>query len=336
MRAVGYYEAGPIDRPGALADLTLPPPAPGPRDLLVRIRAVSVNPVDTKVRAVTAPSPGAARVLGFDAAGVVEAVGDEVTLFRPGEAVFYAGDLTRSGTNAELHAVDERLVGRKPAALDWGQAAALPLTSITAWEALFDRLQVRAPVPGANGLLVIGSGGVGAMALQLARAMTDLPIVGTAALPEGADRVRVLGAHHVVDFRRSLVEGFADLGIEPPGFVFSTTHTDQHLPEIVALIAPQGRIAMIDDPASLDVVALKPKMLSLHWEYMFGRAMYRTPDMVAQHRLLNEVAALADAGRIASTSAKRLTPICAETLREAHRLVETGAVAGKVVLEGWP
>ncbi|WP_420995048.1 zinc-binding alcohol dehydrogenase family protein [Cupriavidus sp. 30B13] len=335
MKAVGYHAAAPIDRPDALVDLSLPAPVAGPRDLLVRVHAVSVNPVDTKVRAGVNPPAGTARVLGFDAAGVVEVVGADVTLFKPGDAVFYAGDITRPGTNAELHAVDERLVGHKPHSLDWAAAAALPLTSITAWEALFDRLEVRRPVPGANGILIVGSGGVGSIAIQLAKRLTGLTVTTTAALPAGADAVRALGADHVIDYRQPLDEGFAALGIDAPGFVFSTTHTREHLAEIARLIAPQGRIAFIDDPDALDIVALKPKMLSAHWEYMFGRSTFQTADMIAQHKLLDEVAALADAGRIAAVIGQRLSPICAETLRQAHASVERGSARGKIVIEGW-
>jgi NADPH2:quinone reductase len=334
MKAVGYYAAGPIDRQEALVDLSLPNPVAGPRDLIVRVRAVSVNPVDTKVRAAMSPE-GRARILGFDAAGIVEAIGTDVTLFKPGDHVFYAGDITRPGTNSELHAVDERLVGRKPKSLDWAAAAALPLTSITAWEALFDRLDVCRAVPGANAILIVGSGGVGSMAIQLARNLTGLAIVATAALPEGGDAVRALGADYLIDYRAPLGDGFAALGIDAPGFVFSTTHTQQHIPEIVKLIAPQGRIAFIDDPASLDIVALKSKMLSAHWEYMFGRSMFRTADMIEQHTLLNEVARLVDAGQIVSVPAERLSPICAATLRQAHAHVESGTARGKIVIEGW-
>ncbi|WP_322012209.1 zinc-binding alcohol dehydrogenase family protein [Paraburkholderia sp. J12] len=335
MKAVGYHAAGPIDRPDALVDLDLPTPVAGPRDLIVRVHAVSVNPVDTKVRAASTPAGGSARVLGFDAAGVVETVGSDVTLFKPGDEVFYAGDITRPGTNSEWHAIDERLVGRKPESLDWAAAAAVPLTAITAWEALFSRLDVSRPVPGANGILIVGSGGVGSIAIQLAKQLTELTIVGTAALPEGGEAVRALGADHVVDYRQPLDEAVAGLGIAPPGFVFSTTHTDQHLDEIVRLIAAQGRIAFIDDPAQLDIVSLKPKMLSANWEFMFGRSMFQTVDMIEQHKLLEEVARLIDAGRIVSSPAKRLSPICADTLREAHALVESGKAGGKIVIEGW-
>ncbi len=334
MKAVGYYSAGSIDRDNALVDLTLSTPVAGPRDLIVRVQAVSVNPVDTKVRAAMDPSAGTARVLGFDAAGVVQSVGADVTLFKPGDEVFYAGDITRQGSNAELHAVDERIVGGKPKSIDFAAAAALPLTSITAWEAIFDRLDVRRPVPGANAILIIGSGGVGSIAIQLAKALTGLSIITTASLPQGEQRVRSLGADRVIDYRQPIAEAYEAAGVDAPGFVFSTTHTKDHLPGIVKLIMPQGRIAFIDDPSTLDIVALKPKMLSAHWEYMFGRAMYQTADMIEQHHLLNEVARLVDAGRIVSTMTERLSPICAETLRQAHLRVERGA-GGKIVLEGW-
>ncbi|TXI12205.1 MAG: zinc-binding alcohol dehydrogenase family protein [Rhizobium sp.] len=336
MKAVGYYKAGQIQNPDSLVDLVLPTPVLQPHDLLVRVHAVSVNPVDTKVRMSTTPAGGDAKVLGYDAAGVVEAVGPRTSLFKPGDEVFYAGDITRQGTNAELHAVDERLVGRKPASLDWAAAAALPLTSITAWEALFDRLDVRRPVAGANAILIVGSGGVGSIAIQLVKAMTGLTIVTTASLPEGEARARSLGADYVVDYRQPLDEAYARTGIGSPGFVFSTTHTKEHLPEIGRLIAPQGRIACIDDPDTLDVVDLKSKMLSVHWEFMFGRSMYQTADMIEQHRLLNEVSALVDARRVVSTMTERLSPISAATLREAHARVEAGTARGKIVLEGWP
>ncbi len=335
MRAIGYHTAGSIERPDALVDLALPSPVPNPRDLVVRVRAVSVNPVDTKVRAGVQPAEGLARVLGYDAAGIVESVGSAVTLFKPGDEVFYAGDISRQGTNAELHAVDERIVGRKPRSIDWAAASALPLTSITAWEAMFDRLGVSRPVPGADAILIIGSGGVGSIAIQLAKALTKLTIISTAALPEGESWPRSLGADYVIDYRQLLAVQVEKLGIGAPGFVFSTTHTQGNIPEIAKLIAPQGRLAFIDDPTSLDIVSLKPKMVSAHWEYMFGRAIYQTPDLIEQHRLLNEVADLVDAGRVVSAITERLSPICADTIRQAHARVESGTLRGKIVIEGW-
>jgi NADPH:quinone reductase len=337
MRAVGFHKPLPIEDEQALLDLDLPEPAPGPRDLLVRVRAVSVNPVDTKVRRRADPPEGQPQVLGYDAAGVVEAVGPEVTRFKVGEAVFYAGALGRPGTNAELHCVDERIVGRKPAALSFPEAAAMPLTAITAWEALFDRLDIRRPVPGAAPALLIvgGAGGVGSIAVQLARRLTDLTVIATASRPETAAWSRTLGAHHVIDHTRPLAAEVAALGLGAPAFVFSTTHTDRHLPEIGTLIAPQGRFALIDDPASLDVLPFKQKSVSTHWEFMFTRTMFATADMDAQGRLLDEVARLVDAGILKTTVADHFGAISAANLRRAHALIESGRARGKIVLEGW-
>lgn len=336
MKAIGFFVPGPIDRPDALIELDLPKPELKPRDLLVRIKAVSVNPVDTKVRQRPNADPTTPRILGYDASGIVEEIGSEVELFAVGDEVFYAGDLTRPGTNAQFHAVDERIVGKKPRSLDWASAAALPLTSITAWEALFDRLDVLRPVPGANGLLIIGAaGGVGSIAIQLAKARTQLTVIATASRGETEDWVRSLGADYVIDHRAPLAEQIDALGLPPPGFVFSTTHTQDHLPEIIKLIAPQGRLALIDDPANLDVVPLKTKVISLHWEFMFARSMFQTADQLEQHRLLNLVSELVDTGQLRTTMTERRHPISAATLREAHQLIESERSRGKIVIEGW-
>jgi NADPH:quinone reductase len=260
MRAIGYQRSLPPSDPESLVDIELPdPPAPEGRDLLVRIHAVSVNPVDTKVRLRAVPAAGQWKVLGFDAAGTVVAAGPEATLFRAGDAVYYAGSIARQGTNAELHLVDERIVGPKPRSLDFAQAAALPLTSITAWEMLFDRLDVRRPVPGAASAILIigGAGGVGSIAIQLARHLTDLVVIATASRPETRAWVMELGAHYAIDHRGDLVAQVRDLGLGAPAFVVSTTNTDDHLGAIVELIAPQGRIGLIDDPAALDALPLK-------------------------------------------------------------------------------
>lgn len=336
MRAVGVDLAASDGTAESLVDIQIPVPVPGPRDVLVRVHAVSVNPVDTKVLAASA-GPGVGwKILGYDAAGVVEAIGEHVTLFKPGDHVFYAGDINRQGTNAELHAVDERIVGHKPSSLDWASSAALPLTSITAWEALFDRLDICRPVPGANAVLVVGgAGGVGSVAIQLVKARTDLVVIATASGQESSEWVRSLGADHVIDHRQPLAGEIARLGIAAPGFVLSTTHSEEHLPEIVKLIAPQGRVAFIDDPKSLDIVPLKSKMISAHWEYMFGRSTYQTPDLSVQHGILEEVSRLVDAWKVVSTLTQRLSPIHAKTLRDAHMLVSSGAAHGKVVVEAW-
>jgi zinc-binding alcohol dehydrogenase family protein len=333
MKAVAYTKSLPIDDAQSLIDVTLPDPAPGPRDLLVEVRAVSVNPVDFKVRKRADPG-GEPKVLGFDAAGKVRAVGADVTLFRPGDEVFYAGDITRPGTNSELHLVDERIVGPKPHTLDFAQAAALPLTAITAWEALFDRVQLPRDQP--TTLLVIGgAGGVGSIAVQLARQLTQARVIATASRPETIAWVRALGAHDAVDHRGDLVAQVRALGMPSVPFIFSTTHTDQHWNAIVELLAPQGALVLIDDPAAIDVRDLKRKAASLHWELMFTRPMFATSDMIEQHRLLAEVARLVDAGRIRTTLAENFGTITAANLKRAHALLESGTARGKIVLQGW-
>lgn len=336
MRAIAYQEPGPIDRPEALQDIDLPISTPTGRDILVEVKAVSVNPVDYKVRRSTTAADGGWKVLGWDAAGVVSAVGPEVTLFQPGDAVFYAGSILRQGTNAQFHLVDERIVGRKPASLDWAEAAALPLTTLTAWEALFDRLEVRkAAFEGRSILVIGGAGGVGSVAIQLLRQYTDLTVIATASRPETAAWVKTLGAHHVVDHTKPLAAEVARLGIGAPAFVFSTTQTQQHVSEIAELIAPQGRFALIDDPKTFDIMLFKRKSVSIHHELMYTRSIYETPDMAEQGRLLTEVAGLVDAGQLRTTVTERLSPISAANLKQAHSMVESGTMRGKVVLEGW-
>jgi zinc-binding alcohol dehydrogenase family protein len=337
MKAVAYRTPGPIDREDALQDITLETPKAEGRDLLVKIIAVSVNPVDAKVRMRMPPEGGDWRVLGFDASGVVEAVGPEVQNFKPGDAVFYAGSIARPGTNSEYHLVDERIVGHKPANLSDAEAAALPLTAITAWEMLFDQLDVRRQTPqGGNTILVIGgAGGVGSITIQLLRAWTDMTVIATASRPETQDWVRECGAHYVINHRQPLAHQVEALGLGAPGFVFSTTQTDRHLADIVELIAPQGRFGLIDDPEELDAMPLKLKAVSLHWEMMFTRSLFGTPDMAEQGKLLNEVAALVDAGRIRSTATEVAGKIEAATLRAVHARIESGSARGKIVLEGF-
>jgi len=296
-----------------------------------------VNPVDTKIRQRRADPDGAPQVLGWDAAGTVVAVGDAVTGFAVGDAVFYAGAIDRPGTNAEYHLVDDRIVGHKPQTLYWAQAAALPLTSITAWETLFDRLDVRKPVPGAaNAILIIGgAGGVGSIAIQLARQLTDLTVIATASRDETRGWVEDLGAHHVIDHRKPLADQVAALGLGAPGFVFSTTHTDEHVAEIATLIAPQGRLALIDDPETLDISPLKQKSISVHWELMYTRSLFQTADMAEQGRILDEVARLVDAGTVRTTLAESFGRIDAANLRKAHARIESHTAKGKIVLEGF-
>ena len=257
--------------------------------------------------------------------------------FRAGDEVYYAGAINRPGAYAQLQAVDARLIAPKPRSLDFAEAAALPLTALTAWETLFERLDIRRPVAGAaNALLVIGAaGGVGSITIQLAKALTDTAVIATASRPASRDWVRALGADFVINHHHNLPEQVAALGIGAPAFVFSTSHSDTYLPAIAELIAPQGRIAVIDDPATLDVNPLKSKSLSLHWEFMFTRALWQTADIAAQGQILREVAALVDAGKIRTTLNERLDGIHAANLRHAHALLERGDAIGKVVLSGW-
>ena len=334
MKALGYRQPSPIDHPESLIELEVATPEPRPRDLRVRVRAISVNPVDVKLRAGAAPPAGQARILGFDAAGIVEAVGEQVTMFRLGDEVFYAGAIDRPGANAELHVVDERIVAHKPRTLSFAEAAALPLTSITAWELLFDRLRVAREERGTL-LVVGGAGGVGSVLIQLARKLTALTVVATASRPETRQWCLDLGAHHVVDHTKPLADELAASGVAAPRLIASLTATDRHWPALCVLLAPQGRIALIDDPKTLDVMPLKRKSASVHWEFMFARPLFETDDMIEQHRLLTEVARLVDAGAVRTTLTEHLGPLSVDTLREAHRRVESGRVRGKLVLDGF-
>lgn len=338
MRAVGFQQPGSLDRDEALIDIELPTPTPAGRDLLVKVKAISVNPVDVKVRQRAQPEPGNWKVLGWDAAGIVAAVGPEATLFQPGDAVFYAGAIGRPGTNAEYHLVDDRIVGLKPKTLDWAAAAALPLTSITAWEMLFDRLNVKTLVPGAAPAILIigGAGGVGSIAIQMARTLTELTVIATASRAETVAWVKEMGAHYVVDHALPLAQQVANLGLGAPAFVFSTTHTDRHLDAIAELIAPQGRLGLIDDPDVLDINRFKRKSVSVHWELMFTRSIFNTADIIQQGKLLNEVSRLVDEGILRTTLTEQYSPINTANLKQVHALIESSKARGKIVLEGFP
>lgn len=337
MKAIGYHDPLPLSDANALQDLDLPAPQPGPRDLLVRVKAISVNPVDVKIRAGVKPEPGQAKVLGWDAVGTVEAIGAEVRGFKPGDRVYYAGSIARPGTNAELHAVDERIAAKAPTSLTDAQAAALPLTAITAWEILFDRLKVaRGTESSGQSLLVVGgAGGVGSILIQLARQLTGLRVIATASRPETRQWCMDLGAHAVVDHAKPLAAELAALGVPQVDYVAGLTQTEKHFAQYVEALKPQGALALIDDPKTLDALPLKRKSISLHWEMMFTRSLYTTPDMDAQGRLLAEVAALVDAGRVRTTMTENFGAINAANLRRAHALVESGAAIGKAVLAGF-
>ena len=339
MRAIGYRN--PSAKLDHLEPFDLPRPTPEGRDLLVEVRAVSVNPVDYKVASGGGPGGGssdlsAIKVVGYDAAGVVAETGREAKLFRPGDEVFYAGSVGRQGSDMEFHLVDERIVGRKPRTLDFAAAAALPLTSITAWEAMFDRLDVAKPVAGAASAILIlgGAGGVGSIAIQLARQLTDLTVVATASRPETVHWAKDMGAHHVVDHKKLLAPQVAALGLGSPAFIFATAPIGGLIADLAELIAPQGRIALINGEAA-DLFVFRPKSVSIHHELMFTRPLFQTADMVAQHRLLNEVADLVDSGRVRSTMRENYGRIDAANLMRAMIHLKSGSGIGKIVLAGF-
>jgi len=338
MKAVTLTRYLPIDDPQSLLDVELPKPTPGERDLLVRVEAVSVNPVDTKVRSPKPQVEAQPKVLGYDAAGVVEAVGAAVTSFKPGDAVYYAGDVTRAGSNAQFQLVDERLVARKPATLDFAAAAALPLTAITAWELLFQRMPFDADHGGAGKSLLIigGAGGVGSIAIQLAR-RTGFIVIATASRSQTIDWCKRLGAHHVIDHRQPLAPQLATLGFQTVDAAINLADTDRYWDELGALLAPQGHLGLIVEPAGALKIGdpYKAKCIGIHWEMMFARPRFHTADMGEQGRILERVAALVDAGELQGTLGEVLTPISAANLREAHRRLESGATIGKLALSGW-
>ncbi|WP_281886477.1 zinc-binding alcohol dehydrogenase family protein [Paenibacillus sp. YYML68] len=338
MKAVGLHCYLPIDDPESLLDLELPKPAPQGKDLLVKVLAVSVNPVDTKIRSPKPKQEEQPRVLGWDACGVVEAVGPDCELFQPGDEVYYAGAIQRQGSNSEYQLVDERIVGRKPRSLTVAEAAALPLTAITAWEAFFDRLGLT-PEAGANEgrtVLIIGAaGGVGSIAVQLAR-WAGLTVIGTASRPESVAWVQQLGAHAAISHREELAPQLQALGYTHVDYIFCLNNTAGHWTSMVDVIAPQGRICSIVDASEpLNLSLLKNKSVMFVWEFMFTRAMYETSDMIEQHRLLNRVAELVDSGTLRTTMTERLTPIHADNMRLAHRKLESGRMIGKLVLESF-
>ncbi len=342
MRAVAYRHSRPVDADDALVDVELDSPEPGPRDLVVKVEAVSVNPVDTKMRRNSDPG-GTPKVLGFDAAGTVAVVGSEVTLFRPGDAVWYAGSNVRPGTDSEYHAVDERIVGRKPQRVDFAEAAALPLTALTAWELMFDRIGVRqGPDADRRSLLIVGgAGGVGSIAIQLARALTGLTVIATASRPETIDWVKRLGAHHTVDHKQPFAPQLADLGCPSVDIVTAFVGTKAHAPVLADIVAPEGHIGMIEGDGLAgfspeDFGKLFGKCVGIHFELMFIRPRLGLATMIRQHEILDAVADLVEAGKVRTTMTRRLSPISAARLREAHAAVESGGMIGKIVVEGWP
>lgn len=334
VKAIGYETKGGVE---VLTELELPTPEPGPRDLRVAIKAVSVNPVDVKRRRWEDPTDGMSpRVLGYDAAGIVEAVGSEVTLFKPGDEVFYAGAMDRPGTNSEFHLVDERIVGPKPASLSFAEAAAMPLTSITAWEMLFDRMKVPYGVlqPGGTLLVLNGAGGVGSMLIQLANHLTGLTVIATASRPETAEWVRKLGARHVADHSKPIDEALHAIGLNGVDYIGMITTTTGSAPALARAINPQGHITFIDNFDD-SIAPFKPKSITVSWEMMFTRSLFQTSDMDAQHRLLKSVSELVDASVLRTTLTHMAGPLTVPNLRKAHERIETGRATGKTVLEGF-
>ena len=339
MKAVGLTRYLPITDPESLQDLELPKPVPAGRDLLVAIHAIAVNPIDTKVRKPKSIVEAVPRVLGWDAAGEVVAIGPECSLFKVGDQVYYSGDVTRQGCNAQYQLIDERIVGHMPRSLNYPQAAALPLTSVTAWESLFDRLGIStAPADNAGkSILIIGAaGGVGSIAIQLAKQVAGLTVVATASRHSTVAWVEALGADHVVDHKASLPAQMAEIGLPQVDYIFCCSYTDDYFQSMVTLIKPQGKLcALVDALQPLDMTLLKPKSASFVWESMFTRAMFKTPDMIEQHHILERVAALVDDGTLKTTLNEVMTPINATNLRAAHARLESGSAIGKIVLAGW-
>ena len=338
MKAVGLYRYLPIDDPESFLDLELDTPTASGRDLLVEVKAVSVNPVDAKRRAPKDLVEKTPRVLGWDAAGVVKAVGPEVTLFKPGDAVYYAGSIVRQGCNSEFQLVDERIVGRKPANLGFAEAAALPLTTITAWEGMFDRMGIsKTGAHAGQSLLIIGgAGGVGSIAIQLAKKLAGLTVVATASRPESTARVRELGADHAIDHSRALAPQLEALGLKEVDYIFCLSSTEQWLPTFAPVIKPQGKICTIVSALKpIDLTPLMSKSSTIAWEFMFTRSTYQTPDMIEQHKLLNETAALLEAGTLKTTVCANFGKLDAANLKRAHKQIESAHTLGKIVLEGF-
>lgn len=338
MKAVGLYRNLPIDDPESLVDLDVPKPAPTGRELLVEVRAISVNPVDYKVRARPDPNAPVPRILGWDAAGVVRDVGPSAQLFKPGDEVYYAGSIQKPGANSEFHVVDERIVGHKPRSLGFGAAAALPLTTLTAWEGMFDQLGIsRTGADRGKTLLLIGAaGGVGSIAIQLAKKLAGLKVIGTASRPESAHWVRELGADAVVDHTGDLAAQMRAAGAPEADYVFCLTDATPYFPRFAPLMRSQGKLCLIVSMSGpVELTSLMQKSVSIHWEFMFTRSLFQTPDMQRQHDILEEAAALIDDGTLRTTLADSVGAINAANLRRAHQLLERGRTIGKLVLEGF-
>ena len=341
MKAIGFYQYLPVEDSSSLVEVEVPTPEPGGRDLLVRVEAVSVNPVDVKVRSRLKTVEAKPRIIGWDAAGVVESVGSDVSLFKAGDEVYYAGDITRPGCNSQYHLVDERIVGCKPASLSFEQAAAMPLTTITAWEALFDRLGVEKPAPANQDqrsvLIIGGAGGVGSIAIQLAKKVAGCKVIATASRSESAQWCRKLGADEIIDHHKPFGEEFKRIGAGEVDYILCFNSTEMHIQNMADVIKPQGRICAIvetKDSQPVNISLFQGKSVGFMWELMFTRSMFKTPDMQAQHDLLNEAGRLLDEGLLKTTMTENYGPLTAENLRKAHGKIESGSMIGKLVLSG--
>ncbi len=334
MKMIGFNKGSSADDVHGLFDMTGEMPVPGPRDVLVQVRAVGVNPLDTKVRAGRVAVPDTVTTLGWDAAGIVHAVGSAVTLFAPGQAVYYAGSFDRAGANAAYHLVDERIAGHMPASLDFAQAAGVPLAALTAWQLLFERFAITPGDRQERGSLLVlgGAGGVGSMLIQLARQLTGCIVIATASREDSADWCRAMGAHHVIDHALPMPEQVAALTVAPVRHIAALSHTARHVAALTQIIAPHGKLAVIDDHDAFDAAPLKGKSVSLHWEMVFTRPLYATDDMLGQHRILNRVARLLDEGVLRHTVRQQLSPLDAAAVRRAHALLEQGGQPGKIVV----
>jgi len=337
MKAIALTQYLPIENSNSLQDIELPKPVANDHDLLVKVNAISVNPVDTKIRAPKDQVETSPRILGWDAAGEVMAIGQQVKHFSVGDPVYYAGDITRSGSNCEFQLVDERIVGRKPVSLLFTEAAALPLTSITAWEALFERLQISSQGDDASKSILIigGAGGVGSIAIQLAKQLAKLNVIATASRPESQQWCLDRGADSVINHHQSLDDELTAIDNPLVDYILCLNNTDQHWSAMAKVIKPQGKICSIVDTSNVDLSLLKSKSATFVWEFMFTRSMYKTSDMIEQQRLLNNVSELIDNGVLVTTANTSLHPINAENLRKAHKMIEQGNAIGKLVLSDW-
>ena len=338
MKAVGLTQYLPIENENSLSDVELPKPIAEGKDLLVEVKAISVNPVDTKVRAPKDKVETEPKILGWDAAGIVVEVGEESSGFKVGDEVYYAGDITRPGSNSEFQLIDSRIVGRKPQNLDFAEAAALPLTSITAWEALFERSNIdkQGADAGKSILIINGAGGVGSIAIQLAKKLAKLQVIATASRPETIAWCQELGADHVVNHRNNLADEIKKIGYETVDYILCLNDTDGHWSAMTEAIKPQGIIcSIVENSEPLDMSTLKSKSASFVWEFMFTRSMYQTEDIAEQGKLLNELSQLVENGEIITTCKKIIKPINAKNLRDVHQNLEQGQAIGKIVLAEW-